>query len=111
MSLDDRPRHYRPEVLSISETATVCNVTPRTVRRWIDAGTLPSIVLPSGRRAILEADLAGAVHRTPRRWSDRAAPQRAGRVKPDARRHLRPDPRIPHLRPADLSPTRTTATP
>jgi excisionase family DNA binding protein len=56
---------HEPEVLTFTQAARVCGVSPRTVRRWADDGALPTVVMPSGRRAVLEADLARAFVRVP----------------------------------------------
>jgi predicted site-specific integrase-resolvase len=57
---------YRPEVLNLTQAAIVCNVDPRTMRRWCDEGFVPTVILPNGRRAILESDLRGTLVRTHR---------------------------------------------
>lgn len=49
------------ELLLLSEVAQFCRVTPRTVRRWIAIGMLPSIKLLRGVRVRRE-DLERLVH-------------------------------------------------
>lgn len=52
------------ELLTTGQVASLLNVHPQTVRRWIDTGRLPALRLPSGvwrvRRDDLDALLSGA---------------------------------------------------
>lgn len=36
--------------ITVRDAATLCDVSPHTVRRWADAGIIPSYRLPSGHR-------------------------------------------------------------
>jgi excisionase family DNA binding protein len=38
----------KPQLLTVSEAAGLLNVNERTVRRWIDAESLPYLELPGG---------------------------------------------------------------
>lgn len=44
------------DLLTTTEAATIMRVTPATVRRWCEAGTLPA-VKPRGQWLIAESDL------------------------------------------------------
>ena len=44
--------------LRVAAVAETLDVSPRTVRRWIDAGVLPAIRLPGGQLRIPAADFA-----------------------------------------------------
>jgi excisionase family DNA binding protein len=54
---------FEPEVMTFAAAARTCGVNERTVRRWADDGRLPTVRMPSGRRALLEVDLVRAVER------------------------------------------------
>ena len=41
-----------PELLTVREVADIFRVHPRTVKRWLDAGRLPYVTTPGGRRMI-----------------------------------------------------------
>jgi excisionase family DNA binding protein len=49
----------RPSLLTTSEVAELCQVTPNTVSRWVREGRIAAIALPSGllrfRREDVEA--------------------------------------------------------
>lgn len=45
------------EPMSTHDVARFCNVTPRTVLRWVDAGLLPGYETGGGRRRILRDEL------------------------------------------------------
>jgi excisionase family DNA binding protein len=47
----------RPKHLSISEAAAELGVSVATLRRWVDAGKIPAIRLPSGYRRFDPAEL------------------------------------------------------
>jgi molybdopterin-binding protein len=49
--------------LRISEAAALLGVSDDTVRRWIDQGRLPSVVLENGRKAIEGQELAAFAQR------------------------------------------------
>lgn len=38
----------KPNMLTVSEAAALLNVNERTVRRWIDAESIPCLELPGG---------------------------------------------------------------
>lgn len=44
-------------LLSVSEAARVLGVSPGTVRRWSNSGTLACVRTPSGHRRFRRADL------------------------------------------------------
>lgn len=67
---------YEPEVLTLTQAAITCGVHASTMRRWADEGVVPTVRLPSGRRAVLLADLAGSVERTHRTHADLSADRR-----------------------------------
>ena len=45
------------QLLTPAEVATVFGVSPRTVNRWIEAGRLVAVVLPSGRARVKRSDV------------------------------------------------------
>jgi excisionase family DNA binding protein len=47
----------RDEVLTTFQAAAYCNVSPFTVRNWVESGILPAYRTPGGHRRILKADL------------------------------------------------------
>ncbi len=60
-----RPRRAVVSLLTTGEAATRLHVTDETVRRWIAAGKIPAITLPSGQFRIpcgvVDDILAGTV--------------------------------------------------
>jgi excisionase family DNA binding protein len=54
MHLDDTPES---PLLKASEVADRFRVTTRTVRRWVNAGQLPGVTLPSGRVRYRQSDV------------------------------------------------------
>ena len=45
------------EIMSTHDVARYCNVTPRTVLRWVDSGVLPGYQTGGGRRRIQREEL------------------------------------------------------
>jgi excisionase family DNA binding protein len=68
---------FAPEVMTYTQAAVTVGRHPRTIRRWVDEGRLPSVRLPSGRPGILDVDLRRAVERPPNRSSGRSAALRS----------------------------------
>ena len=54
----------RPAYLRAPEIAALLGLSVRTVRRWIEDGTLPSLKL-GGARLVAEADLLTRLRRRP----------------------------------------------
>ena len=50
--MEKTPNDY----ITIGELAELGRVSPSTARRWVDAGTIPARLLPSGYRQVLRAD-------------------------------------------------------
>lgn len=46
----NRGKLHTDDLLTIQQTATMLDVSPRTIWRWCAAGLLPYIKLPGGRR-------------------------------------------------------------
>jgi excisionase family DNA binding protein len=44
-------------LFTISEVATFCRVSEKTVRRWITSGRLDAVTLPAGTLRVRAADL------------------------------------------------------
>lgn len=44
-------------LLTVQEVATLCRVNPKTVRRWIYAGKLPTHPTPGGHHRVWESDV------------------------------------------------------
>lgn len=51
----------RPQLLTVSEAAALLNVNERTVRRWIDAESIPYLELPSGSYRIPQGALLASL--------------------------------------------------
>lgn len=51
----------RPQLLTVSEAAALLNVNERTIRRWIDAETVPYLKLPSGSYRIPQGALLASL--------------------------------------------------
>ena len=49
-----------PAYLTVTETAELCRVDPRTVKAWISRGILPSVRI-GGRRLIKRSDIEDAL--------------------------------------------------
>jgi excisionase family DNA binding protein len=45
-------------LLTLSEAADACRVTPGTIRRWVKTGKLDAVTLPGGTYRIRHEDLA-----------------------------------------------------
>jgi excisionase family DNA binding protein len=55
--MTQRPPHRDPDWLSLTEACSVLGVSPTTVRRWADAGTLRTFQTPGGHRRFSRASL------------------------------------------------------
>lgn len=51
----------RPQLLTVSEAAALLNVNERTVRRWIDAESIPYLELPGGSYRIPQGALLASL--------------------------------------------------
>lgn len=51
----------RPRLLTVSEAAALLNVNERTVRRWIDAESIPYLELPGGSYRIPQGALIASL--------------------------------------------------
>jgi len=51
----------RPQLLTVSEAAALLNVNERTVRRWIDAESIPYLKLPGGSYRIPQGALLASL--------------------------------------------------
>ena len=51
----------KPELLTVSEAATLLNVNERTVGRWIDAESIPYLELPDGSYRIPQGALLSSL--------------------------------------------------
>lgn len=51
----------RPQLLTVSEAATLLNVNERTIRRWIDAESIPYLELPGGSYRIPQGALIASL--------------------------------------------------
>ncbi len=51
----------KPKLLTVSEAATLLNVNERTVRRWIDAESIPYLELPGGSYRIPQGALLSSL--------------------------------------------------
>ena len=70
----------RPQLLTVGEAAALLNVNERTVRRWIDAESIPYLELPGGSYRIPQGallaslrgnyDLAGELRKLDERNAD-----------------------------------------
>lgn len=49
----------RPQLLTVKQAADLLNVSDRTIRRWIEAGKVPHLKLPSGGYRIPQTSLRG----------------------------------------------------
>jgi len=56
---------HEPEVMSKADAARTCGVSVRTMRRWTALGLVETVVMPSGREAVLIQGLHDAVRRIP----------------------------------------------
>ena len=51
----------RPQLLTVSEAATLLSVSERTIRRWIDAESIPYLELPGGSYRIPQGALIASL--------------------------------------------------
>jgi excisionase family DNA binding protein len=49
------------EWITKAEAARMCNVSPQTVKRWVDGGLLDARMLPGGRIQIEKSSLARVI--------------------------------------------------
>ncbi len=54
----------RPQLLTVAQAADLLKVSDRTVRRWIEAGKVPYLKLPSGGYRIPQASLLASLRGT-----------------------------------------------
>lgn len=54
----------RPQLLTVSEAATLLKVSDRTIRRWIEADKVPYLKLPSGSSRIPQGALLASLRGT-----------------------------------------------
>lgn len=47
------------QLLSIGDAAIIAGVTVQSLRRWADAGEVPSVVTPGGHRRFRRSDVIG----------------------------------------------------
>ncbi|MGH3042150.1 MAG: helix-turn-helix domain-containing protein [Gaiellaceae bacterium] len=51
----------RPQLLTVAQAASLLNVSDRTIRRWIEAGKIPYLELPSGGYRIPQGALLASL--------------------------------------------------
>lgn len=51
----------RPQLLKVSEAAALLKVSDKTIRRWIDAESIPYLKLPSGSYRIPQGALMASL--------------------------------------------------
>ena len=71
MSLDDRHASRSSEWVSVHEAAALMGVSPATLRRWSDAGTIVAFTTPGGHRRFSRTAIAGLLPQAAASGSDR----------------------------------------
>ena len=52
----------KPQLLKVGEAAALLKVSEKTIRRWIEAGSIPYVKLPSGSYRIPQGALLASLH-------------------------------------------------